>query len=117
MYTIETNDFFKVIVASPLEILDSDFRIRHQHFCTRKHDSADELQVIFFNGVLYFPDFTPKQDITRFSKLFTSFAKQKYVNGKRQEARFKAIVDRFGKDGENTAIEMFAYYKVVVAKE
>ena len=98
------------VIAKPEDILN-DYARRFTYFIKRKHNSADELTVLFSKGVLYFSDEITQKEAEKYKKIFFDFGQSRSITGKRQDKRYSDIKERFGKQGEDTAIEMFIYYK------
>ena len=101
------NSYFKTERKERAELL-KDFNIRWEHFINRKHDSGEELEIIFFKDTLYFSaDAVTEQDAQKYSDLIATIVKQKHFDGKRQDARFDALKSRFGEDGITTGVEIW----------
>lgn len=101
----------KVVVEEPAKILELDSMNRRTFFVMRKHNSIDELSVIFNNGTLYFSSSIEEKAISKYARALKQFAEAKYINGKAQDKRYQLIKDNLGRDGEETALDMFRYYK------
>lgn len=97
---------FKVVVDSPEKLLERE-DVRYVHFCKRKHNRPEELEILFSNGVLYFSDTANEKEVEQFSELIDKCLRQEHMDGKRQDARFDKVRDRFGDDGETTMVDMW----------
>lgn len=97
---------FKVVVDSPEKLLEHE-DVRYVHFCKRKHNRPEELEILFSNGVLYFSDTANEKEVEQFSELIDKCLRQEHMDGKRQDARFDKVRDRFGDDGETTMVDMW----------
>ena len=97
---------FKVVVDSPEKLLERE-DVRYVHFCKRKHNRPEELEILFANGVLYFSDTANEKEVEQFSELIDKCLRQEHMDGKRQDARFDKVRDRFGDDGETTMVDMW----------
>ena len=101
----------QVIVADNKQIIDAETRFRYAFFVKGKHNSIDELTVMFCDGKLYFSDTIPEKDIAKYGKIFKDFATKIKIDGKKQLERYDAIISRFGKDGESAVVEMLSYFR------
>lgn len=100
---------FKVVVDSPEKLLENDF-VRYIHFCERKHNRPEELEILFVKGVLYFSsDSVSAAEVRQYSELIDKMLRQKFFEGKRQDERFNKIKARFGSDGISTGVDMWRW--------
>lgn len=104
----------KVVVEEPAKILELDSVNSWTFFVMRKHNSIDELSVIFNHGTLYFSSSVEENAVFKYARALKQFAEAKHIDGKAQEKRYQFIRDNLGRDGEETALDMFKYYKRLI---
>lgn len=97
---------FKVVVDSPEKLLERE-DVRYVHFCERKHNRPEELEILFTNGVLYFADTVTEKEVKQYSEIINKCLMQKQMDGKRQDERFDKVKARFGNDGVFNMVDMW----------
>lgn len=103
---------FRVVAGTPEFIMNQDSSNRWEWFIDRAHNNLDGLQLIFNDGTLYFnSSCIPEKDIIKYGDMFRRLSETPRNDGKRQQARYDAIEQRFGEAGSLEAVKVFLYYR------
>lgn len=93
---------------------------RYTYFMQRRHNSVDEFKVIYDHDehIIIFSDQIglTQAALKKFTDIFTKIANSTYLDGELQDKRFETIKNAFGKEGIDTALDIFHQFRRLYKK-